>query len=62
MKLIVMLVALVSLMAACVTREIERQTVVEPPRARTVEVVPGPQGPPGPPGPPGDTTIVVPRY
>jgi hypothetical protein len=50
--------------SACVTRTVERETVVEKPRA--VEVVPGPQGPPGPPGPrgstgpAGDTTIVVP--
>jgi hypothetical protein len=50
--------------SACVTRTVERETVVEKPRQ--VEVVPGPQGPPGPPGPrgstgpAGDTTIVVP--
>jgi hypothetical protein len=49
---------------ACVTRTVEKETVVEKPRG--VEVVPGPQGPPGPPGPrgstgpAGDTTIVVP--
>ena len=54
------------LLAACVTRTVERQTVVkEQPGA--VTVVPGPQGPPGPPGPAGatgpsgDTTIIVPR-
>jgi hypothetical protein len=53
------------MLSACVTRTVERETVVEKPRA--VEVVPGPQGPPGPPGPrgstgpAGDTTIVVPR-
>jgi hypothetical protein len=53
--------------SACVTRTVERETVVDKPRQ--VEVVPGPQGPPGPPGPQGprgstgpsgDTTIVVP--
>jgi hypothetical protein len=50
--------------SACVTRTVERETVVEKPKG--VEVVPGPQGPPGPPGPrgstgpAGDTTIVVP--
>lgn len=63
MKLIVSLLVLMSLLSACVTREVERQTVIEKPRApAAVEVVPGPQGPPGPPGPPGDTTVIVPRY
>ncbi len=73
MRLIIMLLAVASLVTACVTREVEHRTVVEqqPPHTiveqapRTVvrEVpVPGPQGPPGPPGPPGDTTVVVPHY
>jgi hypothetical protein len=51
------------MLSACVTRTIEKETVVERPR---VQAVPGPQGPPGPPGPQGatgptgDTTIVIP--
>lgn len=51
-------------LSACVTRQVERETVVERPK---IQVVPGPQGPPGPPGPQGatgpagDTTIVIPR-
>jgi hypothetical protein len=61
MRLIVTLLALISFLSACVSREVEHRTVVEQPRANSVEVVPGPQGPPGPPGPPGDTTVVVPR-
>jgi len=50
------------LLTACVTRTVEKQTVVKEPGA--VQVVPGPQGPPGPAGatgPAGDTTIIVPR-
>ena len=61
MKLIVALLALISILSACVTREVEHRTVVEQPRANSVEVVPGPPGPRGPPGPPGDTTVIVPR-
>ena len=54
------------MLSACVTRTVEKETVVDRPRAEVVPV-PGPQGPPGPPGPSGatgpagDTTIVIPR-
>ncbi len=53
MRLIVSLIAMMAVLAACVSREVERQTVVEKPRpSSSVEVVPGP---------PGDTTVVVPH-
>jgi hypothetical protein len=64
MKLLALVLGLLVL-SGCITRKVERETVIE--RPRTVEVVPGPQGPPGPTGPQGstgpagDTTIIVPR-
>lgn len=57
MKLIAVVLGMLTLLSACVTREVQKETVVEQ-RPREVQVVPGPQGPPGP---PGDTTIIVPR-
>lgn len=62
MKYTIWVAALLALsLGACVSRTVEKETVVTPP-AKTV-VVPGPEGPPGPPGPPGkpgDTTVIIP--
>jgi len=57
MKTIVSLLGLV-LLSACVSRTVERETVVDP-RPSRVEVVPAPQG--ATTAPAGDTTIIVPR-
>jgi hypothetical protein len=56
MKIIFSLLGIV-LLSACVSRTVERETVVDP-RPSRVEVVPAPQGATAP---AGDTTIIVPR-
>jgi hypothetical protein len=68
MKKTFVLLAVISLLGACVSRTYEKETVVEP-RPSTVVVPQGSTAPSGPtivvpqntPPPSGDTTIVVPR-